>query len=140
MDDTRNSVSHGRTAKTKEQALDIHRKIKEVNQTELNEKYQEIEVLQNTFDEFNVHRKVRKLQESPKRKTWEKLVNDARELIVDREDTKETWKKSLEELFFDERGDPSHIQRDEVKTVRTKYIRNPRASWRWVHQIPDCHF
>lgn len=54
-------------------------------------------------NEFNVHRKF-------KRENVGRLVNDTGELIVDREDISESWMKYIEQLFFDERGNPPSIQ------------------------------
>lgn len=58
------------------------------------------------FD-FNVHRKVRKITGKFKMKSMRKLVADNGELIVDGEDIKGTWKKYIEQLFFDESGNSS---------------------------------
>lgn len=46
--------------------------------------------MQSRFDEFNVHMMVRDVTGKLKKKTLEKPVNDAGELIVDREDIEVT--------------------------------------------------
>lgn len=101
---------------------DIQRKIREAKQKELDEKCREIEDLQSRFDEFNVHRKVREVTGKFKTKTVGKLVDDNGELIVDREDIKDTWEKYIQQLFFDERGNPPSIPTESGPTIMTDEV------------------
>jgi len=76
----------------------------------MEEKCHEIEALQRRFHDFNVHNKVREITGNYKKRTVGKLVNDNGELIVVQGSIKDTWKEYIENLFFDERGDPSPYQ------------------------------
>lgn len=102
---------------------DIQRKIREVKQEESDGKCREIKVLQSKFDEFNVHIKVREVTGKFKMKAIGKLLDDNEELIVDREDIKDTWNKFIEQLFFDERGKPSlSIQSESGHIIMTDEV------------------
>uniref|UniRef100_A0A8D8Z4U1 Craniofacial development protein 2 n=1 Tax=Cacopsylla melanoneura TaxID=428564 RepID=A0A8D8Z4U1_9HEMI len=89
---------------------DIQRKIREAKQKELDEKCHEIERLQQKYDEFNVHKKVREITGKYKKRTVGKLVNDNGDLIVDQESIKNTWRTYIQNLFFDERGEPPSLE------------------------------
>lgn len=89
---------------------ELQRKIREAKQKELEEKCQEIEDLQRKYDEFNVHKKVREITGKHKKKVVGKLLNDKGELIIDRRKIQETWKKYIEDLFYDERVDPPSVE------------------------------
>jgi len=56
---------------------DIQKTVREAKQKELDEKCQEIETLQSRFDEFNVHRKVRKVTAEFNKKKVSKLYRRA---------------------------------------------------------------
>lgn len=78
----------------------------------MDEKCHEIELLQQRFDDFNLHKRVREMTGRHKKRTVGKLVNDNGELIVDQGSIKDTWKKYIENLFFDERGDPPSLSKE----------------------------
>jgi len=74
------------------------------------------------FDDFNVHKKVREITGKYKKRTVGKLVNDNGELIVDQGSIKDTWKEYIENLFFDERGDPPSLSTETGPPILTSEI------------------
>uniref|UniRef100_A0A8D8Q762 Craniofacial development protein 2 n=1 Tax=Cacopsylla melanoneura TaxID=428564 RepID=A0A8D8Q762_9HEMI len=94
----------------REKDRELQRKIREAKQKEIDEKCRDIEILQERYDEFNVHKKVREITGRFKKKVVGKLLNDKGELLVDKDDIKTTWKSYIENLFLDERGNPPILE------------------------------
>lgn len=69
----------------------------------MDKKCNEVKILQNRYDEFNVHKTVKKVSGNLKKKTVGRLLTDKGTLIVDRHYIKLTFQRYIEHLFLNKK-------------------------------------
>lgn len=131
---------HKNVNKTQYQQLhnQIRRKIRKAKETFFTEKCEEIEDLQNKYDNFNLHKKVKELAGLAKRKTSSILLDKEGNAIIETEQKLRRWKEYIEELFHDQRQENVYaasqsrdegpeITKSEVMTA-VKCMKNNKAA------------
>ena len=79
----------------------ILRKIKEAKETRLTEKCMEIENLQQKHDDFNMHKKIKEMQNTSKQYNTGIIVDNEGQILIRIEDRLRRWKQYMQELFED---------------------------------------
>uniref|UniRef100_A0A8D8PQH9 Craniofacial development protein 2 n=1 Tax=Cacopsylla melanoneura TaxID=428564 RepID=A0A8D8PQH9_9HEMI len=98
-----------KTAQYKVIQKEIRRKIRAAKEQENLEKCIEIEKCQEKGDVFNMHKKVKEMAGTCKKKVVSILTDEHGKIIIDEAEIKKTWEDYIKELFNDVRSDPSII-------------------------------
>uniref|UniRef100_A0A8D8VC16 Craniofacial development protein 2 n=1 Tax=Cacopsylla melanoneura TaxID=428564 RepID=A0A8D8VC16_9HEMI len=88
----------------------IRTKIREAKEKEHTEKCEEIERCQERGDMFNLHKKVKEVTGTMRKKSSNILTDPGGKIITDKGEVKKVWELYIKELFHDERPDPPHIR------------------------------
>lgn len=84
---------------------EIENKIKLAKEKWLQENCEEIERLEAMHDDLNLHRKIKMMTGTMKKKNNINITNEHNKLILDIEEKKQTWENYIKQLFNDNRGD-----------------------------------
>lgn len=79
----------------------IKREIKKAKEKWINEQCSEIETLERKHDSFHLHKKIKVMTHTYKRKTPAKLIDDNNKLVIDKPEELEVWRAYITECFSD---------------------------------------
>lgn len=99
----------GNKEKYKRVQAQIRAKIREAKEKEATDRCAEIETLQARYDNFNVHKKIKEMTGSFKKRQIMKITDTHGKIIIDKQEIKKRWKSYLETLFKDQRPEVNHL-------------------------------
>lgn len=81
----------------------IRFEVKKAKETWMEQKCREMEELQRKHDEFNIHKKLKEITYTQRKRTPHFMRNSKGKIILDLNEKKEEWTKYIKDLFFDTR-------------------------------------
>lgn len=101
----------------------IRREIRQAKETWAQEKCLEIEDLERRHDSFNMHRKIKEVTGIYKTRMTGRLLDGNGNIIIDKVQRINTWKKYINSLFQDERVDGPDMNADSGPPITADEVR-----------------